>query len=459
MIEPRAPLRRLWHTFIPLTVKYGAEFRRTFKFLRQHQFCSKDELEDYQWLRLKALVDYAYRHVPYYRSVFDKAGIHPEDIMTRDDFRRIPVLHKEDVVENIELLKSDEFEKLKPIRTVTSSSTRDGVKLFRSDYSEVFRKSVVWRHFFNIGFRFRDRRVQLTVPLSFVKDMYEMPVDYNENILMIDSRAITPDFCKSIHRRLQSFKPKMLFCQPTNATMLAEYCKQAGLPPLHIPIIYSLGEKIYPEYREVMTAYYGGKVVEFYGNRENTASAGELQDGRLYVNSDFCYLEFESNSGTPEIGQPANIISTTLENYAFPLIRYHTEDVGTLVGHPAVAVRQFPVMEIVGGRGKDLLLTRRGLMLPQTHPFLKSIGFDRYKRIQLEQKSIDDLLIRVVPTATFDQTNDRRLLQSSFTKYFDSQFAITIELVDSIPLTSSRKNRYVISDIAIRHLRESLPNK
>jgi phenylacetate-CoA ligase len=459
MIEPIEPLRRFWHTFIPLPVKYGSEFRRTFEFLQKSQHGSREEIESYQWQRIQALVTYAYEHVPYYRQTFDRAGIHPQDIKTRDDYRRLPVLYKEDVVENFELLKSDEFEKLAPISTVTSSSTRDGLRLYRSEHTEIFRKAVVWRHFFNIGFRFRDRRAQLTVPLSFARNMYEMPVDYNENMLMIDSRAITPEFAPQMYRRLQAFSPEMLFCQPSNAVMFVEYCRQSGLSPLPIPIVYVLGEKVYPEYHEILSNYFGGRIVQFYGNRENTASAGELEDGRMYINSDFCYLEFVSANGNPVLGQHADIISTALENYAFPLIRYHTEDVGVLHGYPNGVVRNFPVMEIIGGRGKDLLLTRNGLFLPQTNPFLKSINFDRYKRIQLEQKSLDDLIVRVVPTPAFNADNDRCLLESSFTKYFSGQFKITIEVVGEISRTSAGKNRYVISDLAIKHLRESLPCK
>ena len=459
MIESMELLRRFWHTLIPLPLKYGSEFRRTFEFLQKSQHGSRDEIEDYQWQRIQALVAYAYDHVPYYHQKFDQAGIHPQDIKTRDDYRRIPVLYKEDVAEYFELLKSDEFEKLAPISTVTGSTTRDGLRLFRSGRSETFRKAVVWRHFFNIGFRFRDRRAQLTVPLRFVSNMYEMPVDYNENTLMIDSRAITPEFTPQIYRRLQAFRPKMLFCQPSNAVMFVEYCKQNGLPPLSIPIVYALGEKIYPEYSEIMSDFFKGKIVQFYGNRENTASAGDLEDGRMYVNSDFCYLEFESAEGRPLLGQPADIISTSLENYAFPLIRYCTEDVGVLHGHIDGAVRNFPVMEIVGGRGKDLLLTRNGLILPQTNPFLKSIKFDRYKRIQLEQKSLDDLVVRVVPTSEFNADSDRQLLESSFTQYFNGQFKIAVEVVEEIGRTSAGKNRYVISDLAIKHLRESLPKK
>jgi phenylacetate-CoA ligase len=289
--------------------------------------------------------------------------------------------------------------------------------------------------------------------------MYEMPVDYNENMLMIDSRAITPEFTPQIYRRLKAFRPKMLFCQPSNAVMFVEYCKQKGLPPLSIPIVYALGEKMYPEYHDILADYFKGRIVQFYGNRENTASVGELEDGRMYINSDFCYLEFESAEGRPLVGQPADIISTALENYAFPLIRYHTEDVGVLLGHPDGALRNFPVMEIVGGRGKDLLLTRNGLILPQTNPFLKSINFDRYKRIQLEQKSLDDLVVRVVPTSAFNADNDRQLLESSFTKYFGGQFKIAVEVVEEISRTSAGKNRYVISDLAISHLRKSLPKK
>ena len=88
MIEPIEPLRRFWHTLIPLPVKYGSEFRRTFEFLQKSQHGSREEIESYQWQRIQALVTYAYEHVPYYRQTFDRAGIHPRDIKTRDDYRQ-----------------------------------------------------------------------------------------------------------------------------------------------------------------------------------------------------------------------------------------------------------------------------------------------------------------------------------------------------------------------------------
>jgi phenylacetate-CoA ligase len=132
MIEPVEPLRRFWHTLVPLSVKYGREYRHTFAFLQKSQHGSQAEIEEYQWRRLQALVVYAYEHVPYYKKKFDQVGIHPQDIKNRDDYRRIPLLFKEDVVENFELLKSDQFEALSPISTVTGSSTRDGLRLFRS---------------------------------------------------------------------------------------------------------------------------------------------------------------------------------------------------------------------------------------------------------------------------------------------------------------------------------------
>jgi phenylacetate-CoA ligase len=179
----------------------------------------------------------------------------------------------------------------------------------------------------------------------------------------------------------------------------------------------------------------------------------------MYVNSELCYLEFETDEGTPAIGKPANIISTGPENYAFPLIRYHTEDVGINHGYPEGATANYEVIEIIGGRGKDLLLGKDGLISLQVSRVMKSGGFDRQKRVQLEQRSRDELIVRVVPTAAFDYDHDPGLLEKLFTDHFQGEFKIAVEVVDQIDRTAAGKYKMVISPLAIEHLRQTYSRK
>ncbi len=450
--------KSVYHAAIPLPFRYGREFRRLFRFLQKHQYGGREELAAYQWQQLKALIAYAYDHVPFYRRRFDQIGLHPDDVKSPADFRQIPILYKEEIFAQGRDLKSDEFDRFNPIPTTTSATTRDGLTTYRSLYLEHYRLAVVWRHYHNIGYRFRDRRAQLTVRLKFIADPLEMPIDHRENALLIDPRAVTLENARRIHERLKSFRPRMLYCQPSNAAILIEYFRQCGLSPFPVPIIFCLGEKLYSEYRALIASFFGDNIIQYYANRENTIAATGLNDGRMYINSEYCYVEFLSPRGPCAEGGPADIITTSLQNYAFPLIRYHTEDLGVSCGYPEGALRYYETMEVIGGRGKDLLLTRKGLVAPQLSPVIERVCPGKYKRIQLEQRSLDHLIIRVIPDGTFDRKNDPTRIEEAYCEYLENQFRIEVELVEKIDRTDAGKYKYVISEPAMRYLRESLPH-
>lgn len=422
-----------------------------FRFLQAHQAASREELESYQWQRIKAIVEYAFEHVPFYRQRFTEIGLQPGDIKSRDDFRRIPYLTRDDVTDHLEELKSDEFERLGPVPTVTSGTSRDRLKIFRSQEAEIWRKAMMWRHFHNIGYRFRDPRAQFTGKLRFLPAGEFTNIDLNENLLMIEQYSINHEQAPAVYRFLKDFTPKLIYCQPANIASLILHFQEHKLPPFHVPIVYTTGEINYPQYRRAIESYFGSRIVDYYGNRENTVAAVQLSDGRKYVQTEYCHLEFVDDSGGEVINQQADIVATSLVNNAVPLIRYHTDDVGICYGHPADAVSNYPVMEIVGGRGKDLILTRRGLIYPQAE--MSECG-EKFERIRVEQLSLERLHITYVPTRLYGGDNDEAMLLKVYQDYFGDEFRITIERVPAIAATESGKNKLYVSKLAMDYLRK-----
>lgn len=444
-------LRRLRHTIVPLPVKYGRRFRKVYRFLQEHQTANREELETSQWLRIKAVLEYAYQHVPFYRQQFTSLGITPGDIKSREDFRKIPCLTRADVTMYLEDLKSEEFEKLEPVQTVTSGTSRDRLKIFRSAEAEVWRKAIMWRHFHNIGYRFRDPRAQFTGKLRFLPAGRFTNFDYNENLLMIEQYSINREQALEVYRILREFSPKLIYCQPANISTLILHFQEHKLEPFHVPIVYTTGEIIYPQYRKAIEGFFGSKIVDYYGNRENTVAAVQLSDGRKYIQTEYCNLEFVDESGGEVVGKPADIVATSLVNYAVPLIRYHTDDVGIYYGHPTDAVSNYPVMEIVGGRGKDLILSKRGLIYPQVE---MSVGGEKFERVRVEQMTLEHLHVTYAPTKLFNGADDEAMLKGVYQEYFGSEFQITIEQVTAIPSTESGKNKLYVSQLAMEYLRK-----
>ncbi len=75
--------------------------RRMYQALMRIQWAPPAQIRQLQELRLRRMIRHAYHHVPYYREVFDRLKIRPEEIQTLSDLQRLPLLSKKDVSENL----------------------------------------------------------------------------------------------------------------------------------------------------------------------------------------------------------------------------------------------------------------------------------------------------------------------------------------------------------------------
>ena len=74
-----------------------AEHLDTLARLWRHPGASHETLDRFQGAKLSFLVAHAHRHVPYYRHLFDSAGVRPADIRHAADLVRLPVSSKADL--------------------------------------------------------------------------------------------------------------------------------------------------------------------------------------------------------------------------------------------------------------------------------------------------------------------------------------------------------------------------
>jgi phenylacetate-CoA ligase len=55
-------------------------FYPTYKTLIQNQWNSYDELKEEQEKQLRAMINFAYKNVPYYQKLFDDLKLRPDDV-------------------------------------------------------------------------------------------------------------------------------------------------------------------------------------------------------------------------------------------------------------------------------------------------------------------------------------------------------------------------------------------
>lgn len=446
-------IRDYVYRFRPLPDYFGRDFKQVSAFLNQSRRWSREQIAEYKLERLQALVHHAEQNVPYYRDLFKKHSIQSGDIKSLEDYAKIPILTKDILRTNLERLKADNFQAHKPVRTETSGTTGNMTELYRGSYQETFRKAAIWRFFREHGFNYRDIRLNVNYPHSFDKGAPVYLYDRLQNIYSINICYIMNRDFEPVIEAVRKIKPKMVWAHPNVLFVLAEYVANNKLAPFEVPLIITYGENLYPHTKKVLHQVFVGRFVEYYGNRENSVGAWGKGDSKFYEISEYCHTELDQSTMVNGKSEFGSLITTSLHNYAAPLIRYDSEDIGRILGY-ADPEEPYPMIKLVGGRGKDFFLTREGLTIPYFLSYLEQKKFFKLKRFQLEQVAIDKLIFHMVPRDTFDREQDEKLVIDYIEDALDHKFTVKVEYEDDIPFTKAGKFPMVVSKLADTYLRQ-----
>jgi phenylacetate-CoA ligase len=439
--------------YFPLPWHYGRGFRDALDFLSESSDWPRDRLIEYKLERIKETLNHARDHVPYYRKMFADYGVEISQVQSLDDFSKLPILTKDDLIDSFEQLKSDDFRRHKPILSTTSGTTGKGTKFYRSRAQEDFRQAAFWHTLLENGFGFRDRQVKIGSPISYDSDSPLYYHDPIENALVINSYHILAGRYADVIDAVRSYHPRLVQGLPNLIYILAEYAIRKEIEPIEVDLVLFFGEKLYPHLRVARDKFFPGKLLEYYANRENTIAAWGPGNDTFAEVSQQCHLEVspdERNTAHPESG---DLITTSLHNLAFPLIRFNSFDLVRWLGYSGENSR-YPRLELLGGRGKDLLLSRRGLISTHVYRCLRKRGFFKIRRCQLEQIDIDRLLVRAVPGPDYDREPDEETLREAINEGTLNSFELEVEYVDEIAFTKQGKFRPTISELASKYVEQ-----
>ena len=165
--HPYRGWRRLWFeayfATMPLhkwTIRRSA--REIYLDLKETEWLSKDDLEELQLHKLQRLLQHAYVHVPFYRDAMRAAGVHPLEMTSLDDIRRLPLLSKDDVRRNLYFrLFADNHRKREMLKISTSGSTGEPFTTYADRNQLEVRFAATLRGTEWTGWRFGDRQARL----------------------------------------------------------------------------------------------------------------------------------------------------------------------------------------------------------------------------------------------------------------------------------------------------------
>jgi phenylacetate-CoA ligase len=440
-----------------IKVLYSLKGRSTFKYLQEferNQWLPKKELEHIQWVKLQSLLDYAYRNVPFYKKAFNDIKLRPKDIKTKDDFKKIPILTKEDIDINCSEMTSRVYNKKDFVKNSTGGSTGRNLNFFvdgrRAHIKEIVtirgnrwagldigeKHAFLWGSPFDISF-------QNKLKNKIINKLYGLD-------LFLSSYDLSEGNMLSYTKKLQVHKPKVIIGYPSSLYFFAKFIKDRKIEGFGTKSIISSAEVLYEYQRELIESVFQCKVFNRYGSREFGNIAHECPEhSGMHINIDHVYIECLTENGkAANPGETGELIITDLDNYAMPFIRYRIGDTGVLSERNCSCGRGLPLFEEVGGRTFDIIVGANGQNLGGTFwtLFLRT-AIEGIQQFQVVQESEKKIIIKIVVNESFKSKNID-VLTKKIHQYCGEDMQITLEVVDKIPLTKSGKFRFVISKVS-----------
>jgi phenylacetate-CoA ligase len=138
-------------------------------------------------------------------------------------------------------------------------------------------------------------------------------------------------------------------------------------------------------------------------------------------------------------GGRSEIVGTSLWNDLMPLIRYCSDDFGT-IGADGVC----PLIE---GRRQELLVARDGTRIPGLSIVIDEATWDFVRLYQVRQRVTGAITLCVVARHWRLSEQQKRFVLDAQVRRWGGWFDIALEEVDDIPLAPNGKRQLVISEV------------
>jgi phenylacetate-CoA ligase len=315
---------------------------------------SRRELLDYRDRLLRRIIHHAYEKVPYYRELFERAGVAPEDFKTAEDLARIPVTEKRHLRKEPEerVLAAGTDSKRLIVRT-TTGSTGEPFTVMKSRSDEFLYHISRLRVMQDLGLQPSDRMAQIgrrsnrQAPLSW-RLIQRFGFFRQDRIYLGDA----PDQIADV---LQKIKPDIVTGDV--AVMDRVSLELAGRRhDHHLRFVVTGGGMLNTFMRKRIREGFGADVYDTYGSEEMSVIAWECRETGLYhVREDNVVAEVLENGRPAKEGERGEVVVTALHFRAMPFLRYRLGDEAVKGPDVCPCGRPFSTLKEISGRATDYL--------------------------------------------------------------------------------------------------------
>ncbi|MEJ2726052.1 MAG: AMP-binding protein [Deltaproteobacteria bacterium] len=338
----------------------------------------QEKLRDLQVKKFKKIFEWAYTHSKFHRSLYDEAGIKPDDVRSFEDVRRVPTVEKS-MMRDIQ--RKDPFPygdalcvPIEEVSNFRQTSGTTGQPVYQPDtwqdwewWAECW-SFILWAQ----GYRPTDR---VFVPFGYNIFVAFWAGHYAAE--KIGAEVVPGGVLDTQARilKIQELRCTAMMATPTYVLGMADTAKsKMGIDPAGLTIkkITCAGEPgaSIPTTKKRMEEAWGAKVYDHAGATEIGAWSYECdeQPGGLHVNEAFFLVEIqdpETGEYIEEPGRRGKMIITALDRFAQPCVRFDSKDVIEWSEEPCPCGRTFRVIKGgVIGRADDITKVKGVLLSP-----------------------------------------------------------------------------------------------
>ncbi len=425
-----------------------------------NDYLTADERAARQKEGLMRAVDHAYNNSPFYRRVFDEAGLTPEQIREPADFVRVPFTSKQDLrgaypygmaavpLKEILRIHASSGTTGKPI---VAGYTRGDLDNWAEGVARICEMAGVTS----------DDIAQI----SFGYGLFTGGFGLHYGLEALGA-TVVPFSSGNTERQLslmKDFQTNVLVSTPSFAIYMAETARELGYDPASFGLRVGLfgGEPCSDAMREDIESQWGLKATVNYGLTEvvGPGISGECNEtAGMHILEDVYYPEIIdplSGEVLPD-GAKGELVLTPMFKEGFPVLRYRTGDITRLIPEQCPCGRTTRRMDYITGRSDDMIIIKGVNIFPsqieEVLAAFKEVS-PHYLLILHRQKGfIKDLEIQVElnPESFSDSYKELEALESRIRRHLRSTLSLAprIKLMEpkSLERTTGKAKRVIIQE-------------
>ncbi len=364
---------------------------------KEIECATRDEILKIQEEKFLKQAEHVWNDVPYCRKKWEEKGVSLSDIKSLDDISKLPFLSKDDLREAYPYgLLGVPLKDCVRIQSTSGTTGKRVVAFYTQEDIDLWEECCA-RAIMAAGGTDED-----VCQVSYGYGLFTGGPGLNGGSHKVGCLTI-PTSSGNTQRQIMFIKDlnaTILCCTPSYAAYIGETMKEMGMSPEEIPLKAGIfgAEAWSEEMRHDIEKTLGIKAYDIYGLTELSGPGVSFECSAqtgMHINEDHFYAEIidpDTGEVLPE-GEEGELVFTSLDKKAFPLLRYRTRDICVLTREKCSCGRTHVRMRKPKGRSDDMLIIRGVNVFPsQIETVLLNNGYAANYQIIVDRVNNTDTL-------------------------------------------------------------------